>query len=380
MYFADHLRKAIAVVTLTALAAVVILWTIAPGLVRQVLTDLNRFSLDPTRMAVLEARPLFLYTGNWTWSQPWVFFRSGFYVGLVAVAGLAIATWRSRRSDHILILCFTVTNYLATLGQNRFGYYLVPATAVVISWLTSQILDLGGVPHSGNPNPQPKRLIPFQREIAVIIVAGVVIAPNLVPAAITTTRAGGMPQYWFDAMQWLRTETPEPFGSPDFYLARYGKSEARASFSVMNWWDQGYWIAQTARRVPISNPTQSGADKAASFLTATDEAAALGRLAPDHVKYVVVDWELPFRDGVDGSIAGRFQNLADWAGTPTAHFYSLCYSRRTGTEAWQPTWIYREAYYQTMAYRLMVLGGQAVQPVNNTYVVQIQDRADVSGR
>ena len=26
----------------------------------------------PTRMAVLEARPLFLYTGNWTWSQPWI--------------------------------------------------------------------------------------------------------------------------------------------------------------------------------------------------------------------------------------------------------------------------------------------------------------------
>jgi hypothetical protein len=32
-----------------------------------------------------------------------------------------------------------------------------------------------------------------------------------------------------------------------------------------------------------------------------------------------------------------------------------------------------------MAYRLMVLGGQATQPVNNTYVVRIQQRTDGNG-
>ena len=374
MYFADHLVKAAAVVAVAGSVAAVILWIVAPDLVTQILTDLNRFSPDRTRMAVLEARPLFLYTGNWSWRQPWVFFRTGFFVGLIAVAGLTIATWRSRRADHLLILVFTVANYLATVGQNRFGYYLVPATAVVISWLAVQILDWGGVPHSGNPTPHPRRLVPFQREIAVIIIAGVMVAPNLALAAYSTTRAGTMPQYWFDAMQWLRTKTPEPFGSPDFYYARYGTPAPRPSFSVMSWWDQGYWIAQTARRVPVSNPTQSGADKAAKFLTSSDEAIALGGLAADHVKYVVVDFELPFREGADGALAGRFENLASWAGTPAAHFYSLCYSRKTDADEWQPTWIYREAYYQTMAYRLMVLGGQATQPADNTYVVQIRQR------
>ena len=106
------------------------------------------------------------------------------------------------------------------------------------------------------------------------------VAPNLVPAALTTTRAGGMPAYWFEAMQWLRTKTPEPFASPDYYYARYGKTNPPAAFSVMNWWDQGYWIVQTGRRVPVSNPTQSGATKAAAFLTATDEADALSPCSP----------------------------------------------------------------------------------------------------
>ena len=222
--------------------------------------------------------------------------------------------------------------------------------------------------------------MPLQRELAVIAVTGLLVAPNIVPAAITTQRAGGMPGYWFEAMEWLRTKTPEPFASPDYYYARYQATNPPAAFTIMNWWDQGYWIMQTARRVPTSNPTQSGASKAAAFLTATNEAEALATLAPDRAKYVVVDWELPFRDGADGALAGRFQNLVDWAGIPTSRYYSLCFSRRTDVDPWEPTWIYREAYYQTMAYRLMVLGGAAAQPSNSTYVVRVSQRTDTTGR
>lgn len=379
-YFADQLAKVLGIAAVAAVGVPAVTWMLAPALVTQVVSDVSRFSPDPTRMAVLEARPLFLYQGNWSWEQPWIFFRSGFYAGLVAVVGLAVVTWRSKRVDHILILCFTIANYAATFGQNRFGYYLVPATAVVISWMAIRILDLGGVPHADHPAPKPQLAFPFQREIAVIAVAGLLIAPNLVPAALTTTRAGGMPQHWFDAMQWLKTQTPEPFASPDHYPARYTNPQPKASFTIMNWWDQGYWITQTAHRVPVSNPTQSGAPDAAKFLTATDESTALELMARNRSKYALLDFELPFRDGAGGSLQGRFQNLADWAGIPTSRYYSLCYSRRSEADSWQPTWIYREAYYQSMAYRLMVLGGEGINPSNNTWVVQVRERTDVSGR
>jgi asparagine N-glycosylation enzyme membrane subunit Stt3 len=378
--FANQVVKALGVVIIATIVAIGVSWIAMPGLVNQVVTDLSRFRPDPTRMAVLEARPLFLYTGNWLWSQPWTFFRSGFYVGLIAVVGLAAVTWRSRRVDHLLILCFTIANYVSTVGQNRFGYYLVPSTAVVISWLTVRILDWGGVPHADNPKPAVKPRLPFQRELAVIAIAGIVVAPNIVPAAITTTRAGGMPEYWFQAMQWLRQNTPEPFNSAGHYYARYGKTNPPASYTVMNWWDQGYWIVQTARRVPVSNPTQGGATTSAEFLTSTDEADALSKLAAVRARYVMVDWELPFRSSNDGSLAGRFQNLVDWAGIPTARFYSLCFARKNEVDPWEPVWLYREAYYETMVYRLMVLGGQATAPVNNTWVVNTRQRTDVNGR
>ena len=375
-------RVVIAVAALAALAIVIVggAAVFAPALVQQVAIDLSRFRPDPTRMAVLEARPLFLYTGNWDWWQPWVFFRSGFYVGAVAVLGLIYSLWRSRRADHLLIVCFTLANYAATIGQNRFGYYLVPATAVVCGWLATVILDWGRVPHAGNPEPATRSSFPFQREIAVITVAGVIVAPNIVPAAITTTRVGGMPEYWFNAMQWLRQNTPEPFASPDYYLARYDGSAPPASFSVMNWWDQGYWIVQTARRVPVANPTQGAAPLAARFFTSTDETEAIELLRQQRARFTIVDWELPFRDGANGALAGRFQNLADWAGIPTERYYSLCFGRSSNAEPWQAVWIFHEAYYQTMVYRLMVLGGMPTMPANSTWVIETRDRVDASGR
>ena len=89
MLFARRLVMALAVLAAAVLVIGSGVWFLAPSLVQQVLVDLNRFRPDLTRMAVLEARPLFLYSGNWLWSQPWLFFRSGFYVGAIAVLELA---------------------------------------------------------------------------------------------------------------------------------------------------------------------------------------------------------------------------------------------------------------------------------------------------
>lgn len=381
MRFARKLVIAITALAVIAVVVAVAAAILAPGLVQQVTTDLNRFLPDPTRMAVLEARPLFLYSGGWSWRQPWTFFRSGFFVGAIAVAGLMMITlWRTRRADHLLIACFTIVNYAATIGQNRFGYYLVPATAVVCGWIATVILDWGGVPHADNPTARPLVAFPFHREVAVVAVAGIIVAPNIVPAAITTTRGGGMPEYWFEAMEWLRTNTPEPFDSADYYFSRYSDTPRTASFSIMNWWDQGYWVVQTARRVPVANPTQGGASTAARFFTETDEAAAIALMIEQRARFALVDWELPFRDGDDGILAGRFQNLSDWAGIPTSRYYSLCFSRLTERDPWEATWLFYEPYYTSMIYRLMVLGGKAVNPANTTWVVETRERMDSNGR
>jgi dolichyl-phosphooligosaccharide-protein glycotransferase len=370
------LRASIAV---TCVAGVIAAPLLASGFTQRVVSDLMRLNPDPARMSVLEARPLFMYSGNWDWSQPWEFFRSGFYLGAVAVVALAASVLHTRRIDHWLIVIVTACMFAATVGQNRFGYYLVPSCAVVIAWLAVRVLDWGGVPHAGNRSPAIKARVPMQREVAVILVAGLAVAPNLVPAAITTGRGGGMPGYWTDVMEWLRTQTPLPFSSDDYYFARYDPARLQSpAYTVMNWWDQGYWIVQTAHRVPVANPTQARAGDVAAFYVATSEAQGLDMMRAVDARYVIVDWELPFRELAQGVLGGRFENLVSWAGRPTSDFYRLCYAEVDG--GWQHVWLFREAYYETMAHRLMVLGGAGASPANNTWVVRTEERSDSTGR
>ena len=136
----------------------------------------------------------------------------------------------------------------------------MPSTAVVIAWLAVRILDWGGVPHADNPNPRIKRRMPFQREIAVIVVAG--LDRRAEPGArgdhddARRRHAGVLVRRDAVAAHATRRSRSR---RPTITTRDTATTNPPAAFSVMNWWDQGYWIMQTGRRVPVSNPTQSGA-------------------------------------------------------------------------------------------------------------------------
>jgi asparagine N-glycosylation enzyme membrane subunit Stt3 len=371
---------AMAVAAATALVALAIL---APTLIRQVLVDVARLAPDPARMGVLEARPLFLYSGRWRWDQPWVFFRTGFFVGAIALVPFAVRVWRQRRPAELLILIYATAVFAATIGQNRFGYYLVTACAVLGGWLAIALLDWGGVPHVDNPEPPGRSRLMMARELAVIAVAGLMFAPNLAPRVLLAERPSSFPVYWRDTMEWLAAHTAPPFlhaagAGDDYYYARYPTTGVpQPDYTVMNWWDQGYWMVQRARRVPVANPTQERAPAAARFYSEIDEGRALQILRGEGVHYVVSDWELPFRKLADGTIMGRFQNVLDWAGGVHAQYYEILYRR--DQDGWAPVWVFHEPYYRSMAYRLSVAGGQQTTPANATTVVTVASRVDGNG-
>ena len=347
-------------------------WALAPELVRQIAIDVGPLSPDPARMGVLEARPLFLYPGEWTWRQPWLFFRSGFYVGLAAIVLLVPRLWRTRDAGLLLLWLYGVATFIATIGQNRFGYYLVTACALLGGWLADQILDWGDA-----------RRIPASRELAAVVVAGGMFAPNLAPSVLLMPRSTSFAGYWREAMAWLERETPLPFAEslgvgPEYYHARYPRDASpRPDYTVMNWWDQGYWLIQRGRRVPVSNPTQERAFNSARFYAETDEGRALGFLHEEAARFVLSDWELPFRMTAERTIMGRFQSVLDWAGATHSLYYEVYYRR--DQSGWVPTWVFHGAYYQSMAFRLVALGGAAATPSNATTVLSVADRVDGSG-
>ncbi|HXG86973.1 MAG TPA: STT3 domain-containing protein [Vicinamibacterales bacterium] len=366
-----------------ALLAVGTASVVTPALFGQLVIDLGRLAPDPGRMGVLEARPLFLYSGTWSWAQPWQFFRTGFFIGVIALVPFVWHVWKTRHAGELLVGVYAVATLAATIGQNRFGYYLVTACGLLGGWLAARVLDWGGVPHALNPTPATRTRLPMQRELAVIAVAGGMFAPNLAPALLLMPRSGSLSPYWHDTMTWLRQQTADPFkptpdGSPDYYLSRYPRDAAVApSYTVMNWWDQGYWLVQRARRVPVSNPTQERAPNAARFYAATDEAEALRILAAERARFVISDWELPFRIVDGGTVMGRFQNVLDWAGGKHDDYYGIFY-RRDG-DRWTPVWVFHEPYYRSMAYRLSVMGAARAVPINVTSVLTVADRVDQAG-
>jgi dolichyl-phosphooligosaccharide-protein glycotransferase len=363
-------------------AATAVVFAFASGVLRQLMTDVARLTPDSTRMAVLEARPLFLYPGNWSWEQPWDFFRTGFFAGLIGLILFASRVWRWREPVDVLIWVFAAAMFVATVGQNRFGYYLVPACALFAGWLAARVLDWGGLPQAAKAMATTTANFPLRRELAVIVVAAM-FAPNLVPAVLVPSRPASLPLYWRDTMERLRDHTPPPFAvaanaGDDYYYARYPRTAVPPpDYTVMNWWDHGYWVVQLARRVPVANPTQERAPNAARFYAATTERDALAALVAERSRYIVADWELPFRLTAEGTVMGRFQNVVDWAGGRHSAYYEVFYKRDAG--GWVPVWVFYEPYYRSMAFRLLVLGGQGVTPARTSTVVTVVERADDRG-
>jgi asparagine N-glycosylation enzyme membrane subunit Stt3 len=351
-------------IAVVAMAAGAVVWWSSPGLVTQLLIDVQRLAPTARRMSVLEARPLFLYPGTFHWQQPWEFFRTGFFIGVVALVFFAHRVWRERRAIDLLIWVFTAAMFAATIGQNRFGYYLVPACALVGGWLAARVLDWRG-------------------SIGAIVVGAGMFAPNLVPSVLAAPRSGTFPHYWHATMVWIREHTPAPFSNAaqagdEYYYARYPRDAVPPpDYSVMTWWDHGYWITQVAHRVPVANPTQERAINAARFYASADERQALDTLLLERSRYVVIDWELPFRLTSNGAIMGRFQSVLDWAGVDHSKYYQVLY--RSEENTWQAVWVFHEPYYRSMTYRLMVLAGRAGVPSGSTSVVVVSDRVDTSG-
>jgi oligosaccharyl transferase (archaeosortase A-associated) len=351
-------------------------WLSKPDLFHQVTVDVRRFTPDASRMAVLEARPLFLYSGQWNWWQPWIFFRFGFYVGLMALILFTATVVHERQPAHALVWTFAVASLAATLGQNRFAYYLVPAFAILGGWLGDRVLAWGG----WFRDRQPDAPAPLQRELALVAVAATMFAPSLSAVAHADARMSGIAPFWLDAMFWLRHHTPEPFaaaGGDSYYYARYPRHPAAPEYTVMNWWDYGYLLTQRARRVPVANPTQERAAVAARFFVETDEANAVAQLRESRARYVVADWELPFRYTSERRIMGRLESVLDWAGRSHGDYFEVWFRR--GPDGWTAVWVFHEPYYRSMIFRLVVAGGAAVTP-RKVSVITTAARVDSRGQ
>jgi hypothetical protein len=340
-----------------------------PGRMNALLSEIDRLRPDSSSYMVMEAMPLTTFaSAPWARVSPFLVLGTGLPLGAIGLVILIVLVVRTRRPQLILVLVWTLVVLIATLLKNRFGYYLVPMLAMLGGWVASWMLDRA-------------RTTGVARDFVAAAIGALAFAPNLVPARAAMKADAGVPAEWVDTLAYLRHNTPEPFGDPRFYDARYTvDTQSRLpEYSIAAWWDYGYWITRGARRVPIANPTQVGAAWVGSILSDTDPQRAAEQLQIAKARYVVLDGQLPLRIVAPPVyVMGKFETVIMWGGRKTTDFYEAMVVR--GDDGGLlPAIVFYPAYYQTLLNRLYVFHGQQVVPTSSS-VMTYEDKVAPNGK
>jgi oligosaccharyl transferase (archaeosortase A-associated) len=382
------------------------LHAIDPSLLGSMLSQFSVFGQSGAMLTVMEATGILTPQGTFTFSMAWANFTTSFFIAIIALVMLAFALVKERSADKSLFLVWSVVMLLAVLGQRRFGYYYAVNAALLTGYFSWKMLDIAGLSRLlAKPKEVVEAVRKFKKKkkkikekakpktfmqprgawISVIIVGIIifflVIFPNTGLWKDTPTSLGGglyigytsslaqqapiMDNGWYNSTLWLRDNSPEPFGDPDFYYELYPpQSEFEypdSAYGVMSWWDYGYFIMQIGHRIPNANPGQANADKAGRFFTALNESAAQEIVEEYNLgtKYVMID---------NAMATGKFYAMAEWAGKNVSEFYEVYYVP-TSSSGGQWATLFYPAFYQSMAIRLYNFDGKAVTPATNSSVV-----------
>ncbi|HRX84882.1 MAG TPA: STT3 domain-containing protein [Phycisphaerae bacterium] len=311
------------------------------------------------RTLVEEASPLYMLDAGFSLRPVWETFGLTLPIALAGWLLLMIQAIRRADAARLLLVAWTVVTVGITLQQRRFAYYSSTCVAALAALAVEQAW-MGWRRFGG-----PARQAQGRRAWWVLVLgAGLLYAPCAALSVPAAWVASGPSPDWRAALVWLRSNTPEPFGDAQHYLARYddpARGALASGYGVLSSWDRGYWILQLGRRVPCGNPTQANAAQTAEYLVAESEAAAAGVLDRLGARYVMLDYTVPVWDAPGGFSVGKFTTLARWAGVDPSRFVEVCQPRAaSGGQA--PLLVFHPAYYRTMAARLYTFCGQACAP------------------
>ena len=400
------------------LAGLAIFYFVDPSLLKSMLGRFGIFTPFGAGSTILEVQPLLFPGGSFSMSDAWFNFTTGIFLSLISLGILTYLTIKRGEADKTLLLVWSLLILAATLGQVRFAYYfavnvalLTGYSAVLIyyvirfiidylggkstDYMSWQILEFAGLKKLiARPVELPTRAerkrakLKKGRQVRfrlttpyisislwVIVIFFLVFFPNIGPAINTASQARFAPDdAWSSSLLWLRENTPEPFGEPDFYYEFYeppppGESYQypESAYSVMAWWDYGHWITRIAHRIPISNPFQKGLSQAGRFFTAQDEASANRMMERLGARYVVIDL---------ATATSKFGGVITSAGSSQEEFYDIYYQLQEGRLV--SVRLFYPEYYRSLSVRLYNFDGKAVTP-EHCMVVSYEEKVNREG-
>ncbi|MGQ9545814.1 MAG: oligosaccharyl transferase, archaeosortase A system-associated [Dehalococcoidia bacterium] len=394
--------------TLLSLGLVILaaLSGIAPSLLASMRGAFGIFTLTGGWLTILEAQAP-------TSSMLWWNYNTCFVFAIISLIMLVYLIVKEKSADKTLFVVWSVIMLIANLRQRRFGYYYAVNVALLSAYFSWKMLDIAGLRKLlGKPKEVVAAVKKFKKRekkdrekakaktfmqprgawISVIVVGILlfffVVFPSVGLWRHEPTKVGGvyigytrslaenpslMDRDWYTSLLWLRDNSPEPFGRPEFYYDIYPPASEfeypETAYGVLSWWDYGYYIMQVAHRIPNANPGQAGAVQAGKFFTAQNETAAQAVVEEYNLgtKYVMIDYQM--------ATPSKFYAMARWAGQNESQFYDIFYV--PADQQW--TYLFYPAYYQSMVVRLYNFECKAVTPTE-CVVITYEEKIAVGGQ
>ena len=362
---------------------------ISPQLLSSAAGTLALFYSWNPGVTIAEMQPLLINQGAFTPALVWGNFTSASVLAALALAIVVYRAFRRGEPEIVLLAVWSVIALISALAMRRFAYYLAINAALLAGftgWLILRLCGLKEEQAEAKVAPAVKKTSrkkpaktkgpgpvanPVKLALGIAAVVALVVYPNTGPLPggdkpffDVATRALFAPSNaWCESLDWLRANTPEPFGNADYYYARYNTvaaADARpaAAYSILCWWDYGYWISRIGRRVPFSNPGSAQIGEQYFFTTERKEEA--DKIAAGcKMRYLIVNDYMVNRDS-------GFKVIAKDSGLPASRFSEIYY--RSKQDKLAPTLLYYPEYYRTMAVRLYCFDGQEYKPAETAVI------------
>ncbi len=297
------------------LISIGILAVFAPQVLNMIIGVTGVIQPKAGALTIAEVQPFFFTGGTFSLAPAWFHFGMTFFFGFFGFLYLCYLLYRERDARLLLVLMWCIILFIALCGQNRFAYYFALVCAVTSAVVLDFLLDKLNFYECIVKYIQGKRTSSFRLILSIIIIA-LLFYPTLSMAKDQSRYVGGINREWWDALTWLKNNTPD--GNYEEYFYHLYEPSRNSTYNypfktygVMSWWDYGHWIEAIAHRMPNANPFQQGIGNkynknpgASWFFTAFDENESEFVAESLNVKYVISDVEM---------LTGKFYAMATWA-------------------------------------------------------------------
>jgi dolichyl-phosphooligosaccharide-protein glycotransferase len=376
------------VLAVVAVIAIGAAWIMFPDLFRTATAGFSWiFTWKTQQNFVGEMKPLFFPGEKFTLAAAWSQFGLVLYSGLIGLIILAYKCVRERKSEYMYVASWSVVIMLASFAMVRSDTYFAICLALLTGWLAayaSQVFSNQKYQVPRLPRKKANRTAARSnrqwRRIIVPVLVGIMLISIALTALLGAVGAAqgqlATPSNaWIEVLDWVRKDTPEPFGDAKYYYQLYESPKPGQTFNypdstygIVTWADYGYWVTRIGHRIPSSNPSTNPLGEAMYF-TAQNQTAALGFLAKWRAKYIIIDSSL-------ASPNDKFYSIANLGGRQEADFYEICWQKKD--DKYVPLLVFYPEYYRSMVVRLFNFDGKSVAPYE-CVVMQYEDRQMADG-